>query len=74
MNKVSVVGLGSMGAALARALLRSGYVVTVWNRRKIGSDSINGPVFWGDLSGTVRPPSAILIYSGGLESLSPSNR
>ncbi len=32
MHKVSIVGLGAMGAALARALLRSGYVVTVWNR------------------------------------------
>jgi 3-hydroxyisobutyrate dehydrogenase-like beta-hydroxyacid dehydrogenase len=29
---VSIIGLGSMGTALARALLRSGHRVTVWNR------------------------------------------
>lgn len=29
---VAVIGLGNMGAALARAMLRSGLAVTVWNR------------------------------------------
>ncbi len=32
MQKVSVLGLGDMGAALARTLIKSGYDVTVWNR------------------------------------------
>lgn len=32
MSDVSVIGLGAMGAALARTLLDSGYRVTVWNR------------------------------------------
>lgn len=32
MSNVSVIGLGSMGAALARVLLQNGYRVTVWNR------------------------------------------
>jgi 3-hydroxyisobutyrate dehydrogenase-like beta-hydroxyacid dehydrogenase len=31
-NEVSVIGLGVMGATLARLLLRQGYRVTVWNR------------------------------------------
>ena len=31
-NEVSVIGLGVMGSALARALLRDGHRVTVWNR------------------------------------------
>lgn len=31
-SPVSVIGLGSMGAALARALLRAGVPTTVWNR------------------------------------------
>ncbi|KAI9004500.1 beta-hydroxyacid dehydrogenase [Hyaloraphidium curvatum] len=31
-NSVSLLGLGAMGAALARALLRGGHDVTVWNR------------------------------------------
>ena len=32
MSDVSVIGLGAMGSALARALLRAGHRVTVWNR------------------------------------------
>jgi 3-hydroxyisobutyrate dehydrogenase-like beta-hydroxyacid dehydrogenase len=32
MKKVSVIGLGMMGATLARLLLQKGYAVTVWNR------------------------------------------
>jgi len=32
MSAVTVIGLGNMGAALARALLENGFTVTVWNR------------------------------------------
>ena len=32
MNNVSMIGLGAMGSALARALLRGGNRVAVWNR------------------------------------------
>jgi len=32
MTDVSVIGLGDMGSALARTLLKNGYSVTVWNR------------------------------------------
>lgn len=32
MSDVSVIGLGLMGAALARALIKGGRAVTVWNR------------------------------------------
>ncbi len=32
MTDVSVLGLGSMGSALARALIGGGYDVTIWNR------------------------------------------
>jgi 3-hydroxyisobutyrate dehydrogenase-like beta-hydroxyacid dehydrogenase len=32
MSDVSVIGLGEMGSALARALLQDGHEVTVWNR------------------------------------------
>ena len=32
MSDVTVIGLGNMGSALARALLEDGYAVTVWNR------------------------------------------
>ena len=32
MSDVTVIGLGNMGSALARALLENGHVITVWNR------------------------------------------
>ena len=32
MKDITVIGLGVMGAALARTLLKNGYNVTVWNR------------------------------------------
>jgi 3-hydroxyisobutyrate dehydrogenase-like beta-hydroxyacid dehydrogenase len=32
MSEVTVIGLGNMGSALARALLKNGCAVTVWNR------------------------------------------
>ena len=32
MSDVTVVGLGAMGFALARALVKDGHDVTVWNR------------------------------------------
>lgn len=32
MSDITVIGLGSMGAALARALHKAGHKVTVWNR------------------------------------------
>ena len=32
MSDVSIIGLGAMGSALARALLRDGRRITVWNR------------------------------------------
>jgi 3-hydroxyisobutyrate dehydrogenase-like beta-hydroxyacid dehydrogenase len=32
MSDVTVIGLGNMGAALARALLEGGHAATVWNR------------------------------------------
>ncbi|AQU68911.1 NAD(P)-dependent oxidoreductase [Streptomyces niveus] len=38
--RVSVLGLGEMGAALAGALVRSGYATTVWNRSAGKADDI----------------------------------
>lgn len=32
MSDISVIGTGAMGSALARALLKAGREVTVWNR------------------------------------------
>ena len=48
MGDISVLGLGLMGSALARALIDGGHKVTVWNRSlakadtlvKLGADSV----------------------------------
>ena len=32
MSEITVLGLGLMGAALARAMQRAGHDLTVWNR------------------------------------------
>lgn len=40
MIEASVIGLGTMGATLARLLLQSGYRVTVWNRTSAKADSL----------------------------------
>jgi 3-hydroxyisobutyrate dehydrogenase-like beta-hydroxyacid dehydrogenase len=34
MSDISVIGLGSMGSALARSLVKGGHDVTVWNRTR----------------------------------------
>ena len=38
--EASVIGLGTMGSALARALLRDGHRVTVWNRTSAKADPL----------------------------------
>ncbi|MDA7028323.1 NAD(P)-binding domain-containing protein [Bacillus sp. CLL-7-23] len=40
MKNVSVIGLGSMGTALARVLLHNGFQVTVWNRSSAKAEPI----------------------------------
>lgn len=40
MAAVSVLGLGSMGTALATSLLRVGHQVTVWNRTPGRADAL----------------------------------
>ncbi len=38
-KRVSVIGLGNMGSALAEALINAGHEVTVWNRTPGKCDS-----------------------------------
>ncbi|WP_229729658.1 NAD(P)-dependent oxidoreductase [Paenibacillus silvae] len=40
MKKVTVIGLGAMGGAIANALLEKEYDVTVWNRTATRADSL----------------------------------
>ncbi len=39
-SKVAIIGLGAMGAALARAQLAAGFPTTVWNRTKIRAEAL----------------------------------
>lgn len=43
--QVAVVGLGTMGAGMARSLLRIGHDVRVWNRTPEGGTAGGS---WGD--------------------------
>jgi 3-hydroxyisobutyrate dehydrogenase-like beta-hydroxyacid dehydrogenase len=51
MKEASVIGLGTMGATLARLLLRAGYRVTVWNRTAAKAEPL-------EREGAVPAPSA----------------
>ena len=42
MSDVSVIGLGVMGSALARALMASGRSLTVWNRSADKAEALVG--------------------------------
>ncbi|MFE5840238.1 NAD(P)-binding domain-containing protein [Streptomyces niveus] len=60
--QVSVLGLGAMGAALAGALVESGYATTVWNRSAGKADgswppgpSVPGSRIWTAASWPRRP-------------------
>lgn len=44
MKDVAVIGLGTMGATLARLLLSNGYRVTVWNRTIAKTDPLYGSI------------------------------
>ena len=39
MSNVTLIGLGAMGSALAKALVNGGHATTVWNRTQSGIDS-----------------------------------
>ena len=56
MSEASVIGLGAMGSALARAFLRDGHRVTVWNRTSAKAELLVR-------DGAVLAPSAALAVS-----------
>ncbi len=63
MSDVSVIGLGAMGSALARALLRDGHGVMVWNRTsaKAGSLVREGAIQAPDLVSAVVASPVVLV-------------
>src|SRR5918992_6284527 len=62
-NEVSVIGLGVMGSALARALLSNGHRVTVWNRTSAKAEPLvrDGAVLADSAASAVRPSPVVLV-------------
>ena len=63
MSDISVIGLGSMGTALARTLQQAGYQITVWNRtpEKIQPFVTNGATGASCVAAAVQASPAILV-------------
>ena len=63
MSDISVIGLGAMGSALARALLSVGHRVTVWNRTSSKAESLvrDGATSAPDLVSAVVASPVILV-------------
>jgi len=62
-KKITVVGLGSMGAAIARALITKGYEVTVWNRdtAKAAALTTEGAIVATDIVAAITASPLIVI-------------
>jgi len=63
MSEITIVGLGSMGSALAQALCRSGHRITVWNRTAARMEALirEGAVAAGSLAEAVRSSPILLV-------------
>ena len=63
MSDISVIGLGAMGSALARALLKAGHGVTVWNRtpQKMEPLAALGARGAASVSDAVQASSSIMV-------------
>lgn len=61
--KVSVIGLGSMGAVLARQLLTNGFEVTVWNRSSEKAQPLiqQGAAYYTDINAVVQASPVIIV-------------
>lgn len=63
MSEVSLIGLGPMGAALARVLRRAGHSVTVWNRTpgKAAALVREGAALAPDVAAAVRASPVVVV-------------
>ncbi len=64
--QIAMVGLGRMGANMARRLLRGGHEVVVWNReperaQELAREGAHAVAQLEDLAGALRPPRAAWI-------------
>ncbi|KAJ2970838.1 hypothetical protein NQ176_g7990 [Zarea fungicola] len=64
-TNVTVIGIGNMGAALAKALLDAGFKLTIWNRSAQRPQVISliqaGAEFEGDLQTAIRKSDGVLL-------------
>jgi 3-hydroxyisobutyrate dehydrogenase-like beta-hydroxyacid dehydrogenase len=62
-KEVSVIGLGAMGATLAKLLLRQGYRVTVWNRTSAKADQLarEGAILAPSLAAAVAASPIVVV-------------
>ena len=69
-NEVSVIGLGVMGSALARALLSNGHRVTVWNRTSAKAEPLvrDGAVLAPGAASAVSASPVVLVCIEDLQS------
>lgn len=63
MSDVSIIGLGAMGSALARALLRGGHRPTVWNRTTAKADPLvrDGASLAADAASAVAGSPVVIV-------------
>jgi 3-hydroxyisobutyrate dehydrogenase-like beta-hydroxyacid dehydrogenase len=63
MSDATIVGLGAMGSALARALTRGGYRITVWNRTSTKADPLvrDGATRAPDAASAVAASPVVLV-------------
>jgi 3-hydroxyisobutyrate dehydrogenase-like beta-hydroxyacid dehydrogenase len=63
MNEVTVIGLGSMGATIARLLIESGKRVTVWNRSPEKAEALTkrGAILASSVEAAIRASPVILM-------------
>ncbi|MXQ54834.1 NAD(P)-dependent oxidoreductase [Shimazuella alba] len=69
MNKVTVIGLGPMGTALSKALLKSGNHVTIWNRTKEKAEVLvqEGAVLASSVASAIGASTTIIICVANYE-------
>jgi 3-hydroxyisobutyrate dehydrogenase-like beta-hydroxyacid dehydrogenase len=63
VSEVSIIGLGAMGSALARALLNKGHKVTVWNRTSLKAEALvrEGAALAADAASAVGASPIVLV-------------
>ncbi len=62
MQRIGFLGVGLMGAQMARRILEAGYPLTVWNRTKGKTDALtSGGAKWGDSPRAVAQGADIVV-------------